>query len=499
MTGDLRDKPIFVTGATGYIGGRLVPRLLDAGFRVRCLVRQPRKLGERPWFHRQGIEIVTGDARDGERLTQALRGCGIAYYLIHSMSTAGRAYQKRDRRLAEEFGAAARQAGLSRIIYLGGLGEMGDRLSRHLASRREVERALSSGGVPITAFRAAMIIGSGSASFALLRYLVERLPLMATPRWTNTECQPIAVRNALHYLITCLDTPATIGRSIDIGGPEILSYRDLLKHMADARGLRRYHLFHIPFVTPRFSSLMIHLVTPVGYSIVRPLVEGLRNRVVCRDDTAQLLMPQRLLTVRESIDAALGKVASSDIETTWLDSGAIPGDPDWAGGTVYVDQRRTRVRAPASVLFRTVCRVGGRQGWYASNWLWQLRGVLDRLIGGPGLARGRPRDDDRVAYGDVLDFWRVTGIDAGRRLELRGEMRLPGTARLEFEVHGDPEDPGRSTLIQTAQFKPKGLMGLAYWFSVLRLHGFVFSSMLDGIRRHAELRGDAELGSPIVE
>ncbi len=486
MVEEFRQKPVFVTGATGYIGGRLVPRLLDAGYRVRCLVRHPRKLTERPWFDREGIEIVTGDAHDHEALVGALRGCGIAYYLIHSMSTAGRAYQERDRQLARDFGAAAEEAGLDRIIYLGGLGELGDRLSRHLASRREVERALASSSVPVTAFRAAMIIGSGSASFALLRYLVERLPFMATPRWTNTECQPIAVRNALHYLVACLETPATIGRTLEIGGPEILSYRDLLSHMAEARGLRRYHLFHIPFVTPRISSLAIHLITPVSYSIVRPLVDGLTNRVVCRDDSAALLMPQRLLTVREAIDFALGKMARHDIETTWLDSGVMPGDPDWAGGTTYVDKREAHVCAPAEEVFQTVCKVGGRQGWYSANWLWRLRGALDRLVGGPGLVRGRQRDEEHVAYGDVLDFWRVTGLESGRRLELRGEMKLPGEALLQFEVQPDAKNPACSHLIQTARFKPKGLMGISYWYSVLPFHDVVFSSMLNGIRSSAE-------------
>lgn len=478
-------KPVLVTGATGYVGGRLVPRLLDAGRRVRCLVREPRKLADRPWAGHAGVTLLRGDIADADALREAMAGCGAAYYLVHSMMAAGAAYRARDRLLAEGFARAAEAAGIERIIYLGGLGETGDRLSEHLASRREVEAALASGPVPVTVFRAAMIIGSGSASFEILRYLVERLPVMVTPRWVSTECQPIAVRNLLHYLVACLDQPATVGRTLDIGGPDVMTYRQIMQTMAAALGLRRRLVIPVPVLTPRLSSLWIHLVTPVSHRIARPLAEGLRNRVVCRDDEAHRCMPQKLLPIREAIEAALGRTAAHDVETTWTDAGPIPGDPDWSGGKTFVDRRSVAVNAGAAAAYRAVCRIGGGQGYYAADWLWRLRGALDRLFGGPGLRRGR-RDPERVAYGEALDFWRVTGIENQRRLELRAEMKLPGEALLAFDIQPDPEASRRCTIIQTARFQPRGLGGLAYWYAVLPLHGIVFRGMLRGIQRAAE-------------
>jgi uncharacterized protein YbjT (DUF2867 family) len=484
---------VLVTGATGYIGGRLVPCLLEAGYRVRCLARAPQKLAGRPWSSDSSVEIVAGDAEQREGLASAMRGCGAAYYLIHSMMAVGPAYRARDRLLAETFAAAAAEAGIERIIYLGGLGETGDDLSEHLTSRREVEQALASRPVPVTVLRAAMIIGSGSASFEILRYLVERLPIMVTPRWVRTECQPIAVRNVLHYLVACLDTPSTVARTLDIGGPEVLTYEALMRTMAEARHLPRRLILPVPVLTPRLSSLWIHLVTPLSHRIARPLAEGLRNRVVCRDDEARRLMPQRLLSVRESIDAALGQMASGEVETTWSGAGPLPHDPDWAGGTVYVDRRQATVSAAPEVAFRAVARIGGNQGYYVADWLWQLRGWLDLLVGGPGLRRGR-RDPEQVAYGEALDFWRVTEVEAPRRLELRAEMKLPGEALLEFDIEPEQANPGQTRLTQTARFKPKGLLGLAYWFAVLPLHVFVFQGMLTGIRRAAERAAKGDPG-----
>jgi uncharacterized protein YbjT (DUF2867 family) len=475
--------PVFVTGATGYIGGRLVPRLLERGFRVRCLAREPRKLENRHWVENPRVEIVQGDVYDQSDLTEKLHGCSDAFYLVHSMIAAGRSYRERDRVLAGSFSRAAARAGLRRIIYLGGLGERGEGLSEHLSSRREVERMLASGPVPVTVLRAAMIIGSGSASFEILRYLVERLPVMVTPRWVNTRSQPIAVRDVLRYLLECLDEEKTTGRTIDIGGPDVLTYCDLMRVMAEARGLPRRLVIPVPVLTPRLSSLWIHLVTPIGHEIARPLAEGLRNEVVCRNDDAQRLMPGPLLGVREAIDAALGKLTSHEVETTWFTAGAIPGDPDWAGGDVFVDERSIDVTADAEAVFRAVCRIGGGRGWYAADQLWRLRGWIDRLAGGPGLRRGR-RNPESVAYGEALDFWRVTGIEPGRRLALRAEMRLPGEALLEFRV--ESLDDCRARLFQTARFKPRGLLGLLYWYAVTPLHGIVFNGMLRGIRREAE-------------
>lgn len=482
---DHRRLLIFVTGATGYIGGRLVPRLLAAGHQVRCYVRSPGKLDQRHWSRHPMVEIIPGDAGDEERLRRALRGCHVAYYLIHSMESAGEQYQERDRRIALGFAAAAERARLERIIYLGGLGEVGPGLSKHLASRQEVEAALAAGRTPVTTFRAGMIIGSGSASFEILRYLVDRMPILLMPSWVRTECQPISVRNTLHYLVTCLTTPETTGRTFDIGGPQTLTYRHLIQQMAEAQDHLRILVAPLPFAAVHVSSLLIHLTTPVGYRIVRPLTEGLRNRVVCRDDEALRLMPQRLMGVREAIDAALGKLARHDVETSWIDSGVIPGDPDWAGGTVYEDSRELRLDAPPERVFHTVCSMGGRQGWYSAKWLWQLRGFLDRLLGGPGLDRGR-RDPEHVGYGDALDFWRVTAVQENRRLELRGEFKLPGEALLEFEIRPEPGQGKGSLLRQTARFKPKGVSGILYWITVLPFHGFVFGRMIQGIRQEAE-------------
>jgi len=486
MAPEITPRPlILVTGATGYIGGRLVSRLLDAGYRVRCLVRSPRKLGSRRWAQDPAVQIAEGSAENENELAQAMRGCAVAYYLIHSMMAVGPDYRDHDRSLAGIFARAAARAGLQRIIYLGGLGETGEGLSEHLTSRREVEAALASTSVPVTVLRAAMIIGSGSSSFEILRYLVERLPIMVTPLWVKTESQPIAVRNVLHYLVACLETPETTGRTLDIGGADILTYREIMQIMAKALGLRRRLIVPVPVLTPRLSSLWIHLVTPISHRIARPLAEGLRNRVVCRNDEAARLMPQRLLTVREAIDAALGKVATAQVETAWSDAGPIPGDPEWAGGKVFMDRRSVDVAAPVERVFRAFCRIGGDNGYYAADWLWRLRGVLDRLIGGPGLRRGR-RDPERVAFGEALDFWRVAAIEENRRLELRAEMWLPGVATLTFETTPNASDPQQSTLLQTARFKPRGLLGLLYWYAVAPLHGIVFSGMIRGIQRASE-------------
>lgn len=481
---------VFVTGATGYIGGRLVPRLLERGYRVRCLTRSARKLVSRPWADHPALEVVEGDVGDTELLERELTGCRAAYYLVHSMMAAGDEYAERDRLLAEGFGRAAAAAGLPRIVYLGGLGETGDDLSEHLRSRREVERALSEGAggrVPVTVLRAAMIIGSGSASFEILRYLVERLPVMVTPRWVRTPCQPIAVSNVLHALIACLETPETVGETLDVGGPEIVSYRELMDVMAAALDLRRRIVLPVPLLTPRLSSLWIHLVTPLSHRIARPLADGLRNPVVCRDDRAARLMPQRLLTVEEAIGAAVGVAGSGEVETRWSDAGPIPGDPDWAGGTTFTDRRAIDLDASPGAVFRAVCRIGGGNGWYAADALWRIRGFLDHLVGGPGLRRGR-RDPETVGFGDALDFWRVTAIEREgdrKRLELRAEMKLPGEASLAFEIVPSDRDPGGSRLTQIARFKPRGLAGLVYWALVLPFHAFVFRGMLEGIRRQS--------------
>lgn len=484
----ITDRPVLVTGATGYVGGRLVPRLLDAGYRVRCIARHPRKLLARPWASDPRAEIVSGDAGDARTLARAMTDCQAAYYLIHSMMAAGADYRDQDRRLAATFAEVAEQCGVDRIIYLGGLGETGEELSEHLTSRREVEEALASGSVSVTVLRAAMIVGSGSASFEILRYLVERLPVMTTPRWVSTESQPIAIRDALRYLVECLHVPETTGRVLEIGGPDVLTYRDLMRVMARALDLRERVVIPLPVLTPKLSSLWIHLVTPVNARFARPLAEGLRNRVVCRSDEARRLMPFPLTPMDEAIEYAVGKHRAGDIETMWTDAGPIPGDPDWAGGTKYADTRSTWVRGSVEKTFLAISRIGGTRGWFAANGLWRIRGGMDRLLGGPGLDRGR-RDPVHLRYGDVIDFWRVTEVVPDRRVRLRAEMRLPGEATLTFDIVPDSWALGASFVTQTARFKPKGLLGILYWHVVAPFHNIVFRGLLHGIRESAETLG----------
>ena len=431
---------------------------------------------------------MQGDATDLEGLTQALMGCDVAYYLIHSMLAAGADYAERDRAMARTFAQAAEAAGVRRIIYLGGLGELGEDLSEHLRSRREVENVLASTTVPVTVLRAAIILGSGSASFEILRYLVERLPIMVTPRWVTTECQPIAVENVLNYLVDSLDCDPTVGTTLDIGGPDVVTYRQLMQTTAKALGLPPRVILPLPVLTPGLSSLWIHLVTPLSRHIARPLAEGLKNRVVVRDDRAAALMPQALYGVEEAIQRALEKVNAGSVETSWSDAGTLPGDPDWAGGTEFRDPRSIEVDATPADVFAAVCRIGGGNGWYAADALWRLRGFMDRLIGGPGLRRGR-RNPESVSYGDALDFWRVVDVVPNERLSLRAEMKLPGEASLEFEI--DRLSPRQTRLKQTARYLPRGLLGIAYWYAVLPFHGFVFRGMLKGIRDDAQRRARA--------
>ena len=473
-----------MTGATGYVGGRLVPALLESGYRVRCLVREPRKLESRTWRGDSRVEVVTGSL-EGEGLSDLMAGCQAAYYLIHSMEVTGEQYAEQDRRLARCFSRAAARAGVKRVVYLGGLGEMGKGLSRHLESRREVEICLAEGGVAVTTLRAAMIIGSGSASFEILRYLVERLPVMVTPKWVSTESQPIAIQDVLHWLVACLAVPETAGKALEIGGSDVLPYRELMKIMAEELGLRPRRILTVPVLTPRLSSLWIHLVTPVSSRIARPLAEGLRNRVVVTNDEARRLMPHDPLSAREAIRRAVAEVDQNDIETRWSVSGAIPGDPKWAGGTRFEDTRTVLIRAGPGAVFDAVCRIGGGNGWYAGDVLWRIRGWIDTLLGGPGLRRGR-RNPEQVEYGESLDFWRVIGIERDRSLELVAEMVLPGTATLGFKI--SPTESGETTLLtMAAGFRPRGLGGLLYWYAVQPFHNLVFGGMLNGIRAAAEL------------
>lgn len=482
-----RGERIAVVGATGYVGGRLVPALLNAGHRVRCLARDARKAGARPWAHHPDVEIAECALDDPDQVRSALDDCAAAYYLIHAMVSGGSEFARVDEELARTFGDAAAHVGVRRLIYLGGLGDEAHDLSEHLASRRHVETALRESGVPLTTLRAAMIIGSGSASFEILRYLVERLPVMVTPCWVRTRSQPIAIRDVLRYLVSCLAEPATSGRTLDIGGPDVLSYHDLMRLMAEVLELPRRLVIPVNVLTPRLSSRWIHIVTPISHKLARPLAEGLRNELVCRDQEAQRLLPGPCLTARESISRAVAVHRAGETPTSWSDAGPMPGDPTWAGGAEFRDERTRIAWATPDAVFRALCRIGGDTGYFGAGALWKLRGLLDRCVGGPGLRRGR-RDPNELRFGDAVDFWRVAEVEPARRLELVAEMRLPGDARLRWTL--EPRPGGRTLVTQTAVFRPKGLLGLAYWWAVFPMHGFVFDGMLRGLCRTAEAVGD---------
>lgn len=452
-------------------------------------MRSPRKLEGRNWAQSPRVRIVQCDVLDTDALTRAIEGCDCAYYLIHAMESGSDDFASRDRSLAQSFANASDYAGLDRIIYLGGLGELGADLSEHLRSRREVEEILSSSNASLTAFRAAMILGSGSASFEILRYLVERLPIMITPRWVRTESQPISVVDVLGYLVDCLNVPETRDTALEIGGPRVVTYRELMDDMTKHLGLARRIVIPLPVLTPTLSSHWIGLVTPVSPSIARPLAEGLRNRVVVNDPRVETLMPRETIDPSEAIKRALDKVRTNDVITRWSAAGPIPGDPDWAGGTCFTDSRDITINASAEHVFNAVCRIGGGHGWYAADTLWRIRGFMDKVVGGPGLRRGR-RDPDTIEYGETLDFWRVTDIQRPERLTLLAEMKLPGSAELSFEIHPSEADQHTQRLTMTARFRPKGLLGLVYWYSVLPFHHIVFSGMLNGIKRSAEQPSD---------
>ena len=477
------ERQTLVCGATGYVGGRLVGRLLNKGYVVKCLVRRPAKLTRFEWYNHQRLRVIEGALEDVAAVDHALEGVEAAYYLVHSMQSAKGQYAQRDRLLATTFRDAAERSGCQRIIYLGGLGELGPDLSEHLDSRREVGEILQTGRVPTTIFRAAMIIGSGSASFETLRYLVERLPIMVTPKWVKTETQPVAIRDVLRYLVECLDVKATTGRTLDIGGPDVLTYQTVMQVMAEKLGLKRRIIFPVPVLTPRLSSLWIGLVTPVSSSIARPLAEGLKNRTVCRNDDASRLIPGTCLSVEAAIEAALGKTNRGDIETRWSTAGEMPGDPDWAGGTTLTDRREATVRGTVETTFAEILSIGGANGYWGAGFLWHVRGWMDQVIGGPGLRRGR-RHPRELHYGEAVDFWRVTRLIPNQRLTLTAEMKLPGQAELDFQLKPHPAET--TQLIMTARFRPRGLLGLAYWYSVYPLHGFVFPVMLRGITKRVE-------------
>jgi len=477
---------ILVTGATGYVGGRLVPRLLDAGHRVRCLVRDRSRLQGRPWLNR--VELVTGDVLQSESLADAMRDVSVVYYLIHSLG-GGSDFTERDLLAARNCAAAASQARVSRIIYLGGLGDSQSELSAHLRSRQETGAALREAGVPVTEFRAAVIVGSGSLSFEMIRYLTERLPAMICPRWVFTRTQPIAIRNVLDYLVSALDCPESAGRILEIGGRDVLTYAEMMTGYALARRLKR-RLIAVPVLTPRLSSYWVHLITPIPANIARPLIKGLGNEVIVRDDTARRLFPAiELLDYATAVRLALEKWKTGDVQTAWSDAltssqGQRTPVTLISSEGMIIERRQRVVGAGPDAVFRSFAGLGGARGWLYLNWTWQVRGAFDRLVGGVGMRRGR-RDPESLRVGDALDFWRVEAVEPGQRVRLRAEMKVPGRAWLEFQAIAQPD--GRTLLTQTAFFEPKGLLGLLYWYVLYPVHSLIFSGL---IRRIAEQAGE---------
>jgi len=467
---------ILLTGATGYVGGRLLAVLEKASRRVRCLARRPEFLRARA---AEGTEVVAGDVLDPDSLVAAMRGVTTAYYLVHSMGSTG-SFEEQDRRGAQNFAAAARAAGVRRIIYLGGLGDSRQPLSPHLRSRHEVGDVLRASGVPVIEFRASIVIGSGSLSFEMVRALVERLPVMITPRWVGNPAQPIAIGDLLQYLVAALDLNPEGNPIFEIGGADAVSYGEIMDEYARQRGLRRLKIA-VPVLTPRLSSLWLGLVTPLYARVGRKLIDSICYPTVVRDDSALRVFPIRPQGVRDAIASALQNEDRELAATRWSDALSAGGTPrDWGGvrfASRLFDSRVARVDVLPARAFAPIRRIGGATGWYYADWLWELRGFLDLLVGGVGMRRGR-RDPEYLCVGDALDFWRVEVYEPDRRLRLSAEMKLPGRAWLEFEVSGDASS---STIRQTAIFDPVGLSGLAYWYGVYPLHHVVFRGMLRGI------------------
>jgi uncharacterized protein YbjT (DUF2867 family) len=491
---------VLVTGATGYIGGRLAPRLLAEGYEVRAMTRDAARLRDVPWA--SSADVVEADASDRESLRKALDGISIAYYLIHSIDTGGE-FEDTDRLAAQAFADAARDAGVRRIVYLGGLWPDTTDLSPHLRSRAEVGQILLDSGVPTAVLQAAVILGSGSASFEMLRHLTERLPAMITPRWVGTRIQPIAVRDVMRYLVACAELPDSVSRRFDIGGPDVLTYEEMMQRYARVAGLSKRIIVPVPVLTPRLSSHWVNVVTPVPAAIAKPLVLSLRHEVVCRENDIREYVPdppEGLLGFDQAVVLARQRVREAEVETrwssaTWPDapSDPLPSDPTWARGSLYTDIREKRVAASRNDVWSVIEGIGGETGWYSFPLAWTVRGMMDRLVGGVGLRRGR-RDPHRLYVGESLDWWRVEEIVPGELLRLRAEMRVPGAAWLELCVRqeaaaeGSGSDAVHTVFTQRALFAPRGLAGHAYWRAIAPFHGAVFGGMVRNIRDAAERR-----------
>lgn len=478
---------ILVTGATGYIGGRLIRPLLDAGHQVRVMSRNVAQLAGRSWLSE--VETAQGDVLSADSLRPILAGIDVAYYLIHSMGDTG-AFVERDLRASEIFARAAKEAQVKQIIYLGGLGKADDALSHHLSSRQRVGEILRQHHPAVTEFRAAMVVGAGSLSFEIVRNLTERLPLMIAPKWLYTRSQPVSIQDVLRYLIAAQDRADTFGKTIEIGGTEILTYYDMILAYAKARRLRRF-IIPVPVLTPRLSSYWVHMVTPVSASIVRPLIQGLVNEMIVTDPAAAQVFPDiQPVPFGVALGEALKELDAKQVETSWTDSMSATWQQDEPYTFIeergmLIERRVRDVEATAADVFRVFTSLGGDTGWLYMNYLWHLRGWMDRVIGGPGYRRGRPfRDTLRI--GDALDFWRVEAIEPDRLLRLRAEMLLPGKGWLQFEVNAGKD--GKSRLVQTAYFAPQGLFGYVYWYSIFFLHRIIFDGMVNRMVSLAENR-----------
>ncbi|MGC0364750.1 uncharacterized protein YbjT (DUF2867 family) [Rhodococcus sp. 27YEA15] len=485
---------ILITGATGYIGGRLTPRLVDAGHDVRVVVRNPEKLRDVPW--RDSVEIVRGDLADGASLAGVFDDIDIVYYLVHAMGGSG-SFADVDRVSAQNVAASAGAAGVRRIVYLGGLHPPTGDLSTHLTSRLEVGRILLDGPVAAVVFQAGVVIGSGSASFEMVRHLTDRLPVMTTPKWVHNRIQPIAIRDVLHYLESAVDVDSAINRAFDIGGPDVMEYGEMMNVYADVAGLRQRRIVVLPVLTPRLAGHWVGLVTPIPRALAMPLIESLHNDAVMHEHDIDEVVarPARGLTsYRDAVRLALRAIEDGNVETEWsgveatgdASSDSIPSDPDWAGGTVFVDSRSGPCAADTQTLWAVVESIGGANGWYSPAW--RIRGLLDRAVGGVGMRRGRP-DPIRLEAGGIVDFWHVEDIDRGHGLRLRADARLPGAAWLELRVSGSRD--GTSRLHLRSAFFPRGLGGRVYWWLIRPFHVLVFRRMLAGLVAAAERRASA--------
>lgn len=482
-------KLCLVTGATGYIGGRIVNQLLNKGFKVRVMARYPDRLRDMPWYSQ--VEIIQADALDPLTMREALSGVDIAYYLIHAIDQ-GPNFGNLETAMANIFADAAKSQNVKRIIYLGGIIPK-QKLSEHLAAREKTGEILRASGVPTIELRAGVVLGSGSASFEMLRYLTERLPIMVTPKWVNTKIQPIAVRDVLRYLVEAAVINEPLNRAFDIGGPEVFTYKEMMLRYAEVAKLRKRIIITVPLLTPRLSSLWVGLVTPVPGSIARPLVRSLINEVVCSDADIKKFIPdpkEGLTSFDDAVDLALTRIKEAQVSTRWSSASApgapaepLPSDPSWAGGTLYKDIQRVVVQASDESVWKVVEGIGGERGYFSMDWAWEIRGLMDRLVGGVGLRRGR-RDADHLHVGESLDFWRVEERIPNKLLRLRAEMKMPGLAWLEFKINKISSD--ESELIQQAVFYPRGLAGHAYWWSISPFHVFVFKGMARNICKQAK-------------